>query len=116
MLSCEKIKLQKAADSSSKLSSTQAGVPGTAATPSAGKGMPARSPRPQGPQTEHQPTPQDRAVEASVQLPHERDQSADMTAATPDTAVQQAAKDLQHGLSDTSKGAEMDKAYRKLGT
>ena len=75
--------------------------------------MPAKSPRPQGPLTEHQTTPQDSAVEASAQLPHERDQSTDMTAATPDPAVQQAAKDLQRGLSDTTKGAEMDKAYQK---
>ena len=82
-------------------------------TSTAGKGMPAKSPRPQGPLTEHQTTPHDSAVEASAQLPHERDQSTDMTAATPDPAVQQAAKDLQRGLSDTTKGAEMDKAYQK---
>jgi hypothetical protein len=85
----------------------------TPALPAAGKGMPARGPRPQGPQTESQTTPRDSAVEASAQLPHERDQSTDMTAATPDPAVHQAAKDLQRGLSDTSKGAELDKAYQK---
>jgi hypothetical protein len=77
--------------------------------------MPAKTPRAQEPLPGRQTTPHDAAVEASAQLPHERDQSTDMTAATPDPAIHQAAKDLKRGLSDTSKGAEMDKAYRKLG-
>ena len=82
-------------------------------TSAAGKGMPAKSARAQAPQTQHPTTPQDSAVEASAQLPHERDQSTDMTAAEPDPKVEQAAKDLKRGLSDTSKGAETDKAYQK---
>ena len=49
-----------------------------------------------------------------LSLPHERDQSTDMTAETEDPVVTQASKDLQRGLKDTSKGAEMDKAYAKL--
>ena len=60
-----------------------------------------------------QTTPHDRAVEASARLPHERDQSTAMTAATPDPAIQQAARDVKRGLSDTSKGAETDKAYQR---
>ena len=46
-------------------------------------------------------------------MPSDRDQSTDMTATTPDPLIQQAAKDLKRGLSDTSKGAETDKAYQK---
>ena len=47
-------------------------------------------------------------------LPHERDQSTDMTPEANDPVVEQASKDLQRGLKDTSKGPEMDKAYDKL--
>ena len=49
-----------------------------------------------------------------LSLPHERDQSTDMTAEANDPVVEQASKDLQRGLKDTSKGPEMDKAYDKL--
>ena len=47
-------------------------------------------------------------------LPHERDQSTDMTPEAPDPLVEQASKDVKRGLKDTSKGPEMDKAYDKL--
>ena len=84
------------------------------ATPAAGKGMPAKDARePQSSQAGRQITPQDAAVEASLELPSDRDQSTDMTAAEPDPKVEQAAADLKRGLSDTSKGAETDKAYQK---
>ena len=68
-----------------------------------------------------QPAPPERAVEeveaaeASLELPHQRDQATDMTAAKPDPLVEQAAKDLAHGLSDTSKGSELDKTYKSSG-
>ena len=79
-----------------------------------GKGMPAKDARePQSSQAGRQITPKDASVEASLELPSDRDQSTDMTAATPDPKVQQAAIDLKRGLSDTSKGAETDKAYQK---
>ena len=84
------------------------------ASPIAGKGMPAKDARePHSSQAGRQITPKDAAVEASLELPSDRDQSTDMTAATPDPLIQQAAIDLQRGLSDTSKGAETDKAYQK---
>ena len=67
------------------------------ASPAMGKGMPAK----------------DASVEASLELPSDRDQSTDMTAAEPDPKIEQAAIDLARGLSDTSKGAETDKAYQK---
>lgn len=76
--------------------------------------MAQKTQREQAPLPGRQTTPHDAAVEASTQLPHERDQSTDMTAARPDPKVRQAAEDVGRGVSDTSKGAEMDKAYRKL--
>jgi hypothetical protein len=82
--------------------------------PIAGKGMPARDARqPASGQTHRQITPKDASVEASLELPSDRDQASDMTAAEPDPQVKQAAKDIKRGLSDTSKGAETDKAYQK---
>ena len=94
--------------------SDQTNAPDAPATPATGKGMPAKDPRePETSQVGRQITPKDAAVEASLELPSDRDQSADMTAAAPDPLVQQAAKDLKRGLSDTSKGAETDKAYQK---
>jgi hypothetical protein len=83
-------------------------------TPVSGKGMPAKDPQePASGQTGRQITPKDASAEASLELPNDRDQSSDMTAAEPDPQVKQAAKDLKRGLSDTSKGAETDKAYQK---
>ena len=94
--------------------SDQTSAPNAPATPAAGKGMPAKDARePQSSQAGRQITPQDAAVEASLELPSDRDQSSDMTAAEPDPKVEQAAADLKRGLSDTSKGAETDKAYQK---
>lgn len=59
-------------------------------------------------------TPHDAAVEARLKLPNERDESVGMTAAAPDRVVKQAAADLAQGLQDTSKGAELNRAYNKL--
>jgi hypothetical protein len=76
--------------------------------------MPAKhAQEPASGQTGRQITPKDASVEASLELPSDRDQSSDMTADQPDPQVQQAAVDLKRGLSDTSKGAETDKAYQK---
>ena len=88
------------------------GTPATA--PATGKGMPAKDAQePASSQAGRQITPQDASVEASLELPSDRDQSTSMTAAEPDPKVEQAATDLKRGLSDTSKGAETDKAYQK---
>lgn len=46
-------------------------------------------------------------------LPHERDQSVDMTHGQPDVQVQQAYRDVQRGLQDTDRGPPADKAYQK---
>lgn len=76
--------------------------------------MPAAPPRPQRPRTAQQTTPQDAAVESTLALPHERDQSTDMTPDAADPVIEQAARDVQRGVKDTSKSTEMDRAYRKL--
>ena len=64
------------------------------------------------------PTPRDAAVEATLQMPNERDESvagaATITADAPDPVIEQAAVDVARGLKDTSKGAELNRAYTKL--
>lgn len=47
-------------------------------------------------------------------MPNERDQSVDMTADAPDPLIEQAAVDMKQGLQDTSNGAELNRAYKKL--
>lgn len=88
--------------------------PGRPADRPAGKGMPAKDPRAQRSRPGKQDTLKDGAVEASLELPHERDQAVDMTHAMPDAAIEQAGKDVKRGLTDTTKGVELDRAYKKL--
>ena len=83
-------------------------------TATAGKGMPTKQPKPDQAMVDLAPSPHDAAVEASLSLPHERDQSTDMTADAPDAVVQQAQRDLKRSLQDTSKAPEMNRAYSKL--
>lgn len=56
---------------------------------------------------------EDSAREENPKLPHERDQSVDMTHGQPDGQVQQAYRDVQRGLQDTDRGPPADKAYQK---
>lgn len=79
-----------------------------------GKGMPASQPKPDQAAVGRTRTPHDASVEASLSLPHERDQSTDMTADAPDAIVVQAQRDIKRGLQDTSKASEMNRAYSKL--
>ena len=88
--------------------------PETADPANAGKGMPARTPLPQRARAGKQATPADSSAESSMALPHERDQSPDMTGDAVPPEVAQAAHDLKRGIKDTSKGLEMDQAYKKL--
>jgi hypothetical protein len=78
------------------------------------KGMPAKEPREQRSRPGEADTPKDDAVEASLELPHERDQAVDMTDAKPNPVVEQAGRDVKRGVKDTSKSVEMDRAYKKL--
>jgi hypothetical protein len=59
-------------------------------------------------------TPRDASVEAQLQMPNERDESIAMTADEPDPVIEQAAVDVARGVQDTSKGAELNRAYTKL--
>lgn len=59
-------------------------------------------------------TPHDAAVEAQLKMPNERDESVAMTPAEPDPVMQQAATDVARGLQDTTSGAELNRAYKKL--
>ena len=85
-----------------------------AQTAKTGKGMPAKLVQADRARVGPAQTPHDAAVEASLALPHERDQSTDMTPDAPDALVQQAQRDIKRGLQDTSKGPEMNRAYSKL--
>jgi hypothetical protein len=53
-------------------------------------------------------------ADTGLALPHERDQSTDMTDTEADPQVEQASRDLGRGLRDTDKGKPMNEAYRKL--
>jgi hypothetical protein len=51
---------------------------------------------------------------AQAPLPHERDESKDMTGGIPSEPMRQAFRDLRRGLQDTDRGAEADRTYKKL--
>lgn len=58
--------------------------------------------------------PHDAAIKAQLRMPNERDEALDMTNDAPDPLMTQAAVDVAHDLQDTSKAAELDRAYKKL--
>ena len=60
------------------------------------------------------PTPRDAAGNAQLRMPDERDESLDMTNDAPDPLMEQAAVHMARGLQDTSRAAELDRAYKKL--
>ena len=78
-----------------------------------GKGMPKREARPAAYRDGKAITPQDASDEASLRLPHERDQSTDMTPDRSGPRIEQAQKDVESGRQDTSKSIEMNSAYQK---
>jgi hypothetical protein len=82
--------------------------------PAAGKGLPDKQQQPQKPLAGRHETQQDRSVERSLELPSERDEATDMTAAAPDPKIKQAAQDVADGRRDTSKASETDQTYEKF--
>ena len=82
--------------------------------PGSSEGMPQKKPQAGRPRTGHASSPADASDEASLALPHERDQSVGMTDETPDPKVEQASKDLGRGLKDTGKQPPMDATYDRL--
>lgn len=90
-------------------------APSRSDTAASGKGMPAKTPqRATESQVNKAVAPQDASLEASLALPHERDQSIDMTPDQPAGKIKQASADVKRGIKDTSKAAETDQAYKKL--
>jgi len=71
-------------------------------------------PTTQGDEMDKTPIARDTAFEAQLQMPNERDESVDMTPDAPDPLIEQAAIDVALGLRDTSKGEELNRAYKKL--
>lgn len=49
----------------------------------------------------------------SPKLPHERDESVDMTHGEPDAQMQQAYRDVQRGLQDTDQNLRAHRVGRK---
>lgn len=76
--------------------------------------MPVKTPAPGRARPGRAETPADACDEASLALPHERDQSLDMTETSPDPQVEQASRDLRRGLQDTDKSVPMDHTYDRL--
>lgn len=87
-----------------------------------------RTPAPTGPEPSvdttkrqapgpHTPGPmkagQAAAKEEKPKLPHERDESVDMTHGKPDAQIEQAYRDVQRGLLDTDRGPPANRAYQK---
>ena len=95
-----------------KFEDTQPDISQTART---GKGMPARTPQAGREQEDaiREHTQRDVSDEASLSLPHERDQSTNMTNDRPDPDIKQAKRDVDSGKQDTSKAPEMNRAYQK---
>ncbi len=89
-------------------SSKQPDVPGSS------DGMPVKTPAEGRPRPGRPTTPRDASDEASLALPHERDQSTDMTGESPDPQVKQASVDIQNKLQDTDKSPGMNKTYQDL--
>jgi GTP cyclohydrolase III len=82
--------------------------------PGSSEGMPAKTPAPGRDRPGQAETPRDASDEASLALPHERDQSTDMTDAAPDSQIKQAHTDLGRGLQDTGRTPAVDATYDKL--
>ncbi|MES2413059.1 MAG: hypothetical protein V4614_04610 [Pseudomonadota bacterium] len=87
--------------------------PDISQTKRTGKGMPAKTPQAGREHIDTERTQKDVSEEASLSLPHERDQSTDMTDNKPDPAIRQAKHDIDSGKQDTGKEAEMNRAYQK---
>lgn len=54
------------------------------------------------------------AESSNPSLPHDRDEKVGTTGGVPSARVQQGARDLKRGLSDTTRAPEADTAYRRL--
>ncbi|MES2509194.1 MAG: hypothetical protein V4625_04655 [Pseudomonadota bacterium] len=96
-----------------KFQDTQPDISHAGETSRTGKGMPTRTPQAGREQVDFEHTQHDVSDEASLSLPHERDQSTDMTSDKPDPAIAQAKRDVDSGKQDTSRATETNRAYQK---
>ncbi len=82
-------------------------------TRTTGKGMSDKTPQDGDSRVGREQTAKDVSDEASLSLPHERDQATAMTSAKPAPEMKQAKRDVDAGLQDTSKQPEMNAAYKR---
>ena len=85
--------------------------------PASGKGMPPKNPpskKPHAAQVGKQPDARDGSAQDALELPRDRDEASDMTSGQTSPLIEQAKKDVDKGLKDTSKAVEMDRTYKKL--
>jgi hypothetical protein len=75
--------------------------------------MPIRRAQPQTPRPGQHESARSASAENSLELPHDRDQTMNMTNAQPSPVIEQAAQDVKDGLKDTSKAPEMHHTYQK---
>lgn len=52
--------------------------------------------------------------QSAPKLPHERDESINTIGTIPSETMKQANRDIERGLTDTDRGAEADRTYKKL--
>ena len=75
--------------------------------------MPAKDPQAQRSLPGQHETPEDDSIQGTLELPNDRDQAVDMTGGQNSALIEQAARDLDAGMKDTSKAPEMDRTYKK---
>ncbi len=52
--------------------------------------------------------------QSAPKLPHERDESINTVGTVPSESMKQASRDIKRGLTDTDRGAEVGRTYKKL--
>lgn len=62
----------------------------------------------------HARTKPDIRKKSQPKLPHERDESINTTGTVASEPMEQAFRDIAHGMQDTDRAAEMGRAYKKL--
>ena len=54
------------------------------------------------------------SASSEPKMPNDRDESVGMTGGIQSPRIQQGARDVKHGVQDTSRAPEADVAYKKL--
>jgi hypothetical protein len=95
---------------------TSEGAPpaGKAGTANHAPADPAMPPLPTASGTGRASAPIGVAGKSKPELPHERDEAISLSGAVASAPMEQAYRDLAHGLKDTDRGAEAGRTYKKL--